>query len=242
MVTVKECIFSNYILESTAIIVNLGNNLTVDQSISSRIILHPMINWHLILVEQQYITEYGNLNIINSNFSNNEITCTNNFNGGAIYISGSIITISSCRFNGNVASGNGGAIFVLREPFIMNITNSSFINNTVISSSGLGGAIFGCGVNITNSIFIDNSAGSTNGYGGAIYICDGKANVSGSYFSNNRAGDSGGAITINETMNILVSNTTFTKLIIQQVLEVVGQSTLVEVKAIMVNYLLTFHC
>ena len=155
----------------------------------------------------------GNLNILNSNFNNNERAIHITLLSNSVYFP-STISISNCHFNGNVASDFGGAILTSQTPIQnqISITNSSFINNKVISSSGLGGAIFASIVNIiiTNSIFINNSAGSTNGYGGAVFINEGNANVSGSYFSNNRAGGSGGAITINDTTNVLVSNTTFT--------------------------------
>ena len=206
LVTVKECIFSDNNLESIAIIRNYGNNLTVDQSIFKN-------NFAIGSSASYdgggaiYHSGAAHLNILNSNFSNNEIA--NSLNGGAIYTSGARSTIINCHFNGNVAGANGGAIYGRSsEPII--ITNSSFINNTVVSSGGLGGAVYTRIVSITNSIFSDNSAGSTNGSGGAVFVHDGKANVSGSYFSNNIVGGRGGAIATDETNSVLVSNTIFT--------------------------------
>ena len=168
LVTVKECIFSDNILGDTAVIGSTGyqgNSLIIDRSVFKN---------NLVSDGRRVAIWYsgGILNILNSNFSNNEIA--NNLNGGAIYVDvtyfNSTILISNCHFNGNVASGFGGAIFA--SQVLISITNSSSINNKVISSSGFGGAIFASHVNITitNTIFIDNSAGSTSGYGGAVFV------------------------------------------------------------------------
>lgn len=72
----------------------------------------------------------GNLTILKSNFTNNEIT--NNFNGEAIYFSGwRGIKITDCHFSGNRASANGGAVYIGGGGGIT-ITNTIFTNNTMV--------------------------------------------------------------------------------------------------------------
>ena len=210
-VTIKQCVFSDNNLGAGSPLRTRGVNLTVDQSIFK--------NNSVLAAEFSQIdgggaishSYIGYLNILNSNFSNNEIA--SNFNGGAVYISqAGKSSITNCYFSGNIASGDGGAVYNFGG--LVTLTNSTFTNNRVMSTGGHGGAVYARAVNITNSFFINNTAGSTNGNGGAVYvptIVPGNTqNVTSSYFSNNAAGGRGGAIAFDMDSNITVSNTTFT--------------------------------
>ena len=103
-----------------------------------------------------------NCTFINNEAHYNEAT---NFGGrgGAIYLQGSDegncinTTFSNCKFIGNIAGTNGGAIDWHEGAHDGNIINSTFINNTARRN---GGAIFWNGYNgtIKNSRFENNRA------------------------------------------------------------------------------------
>ena len=207
-VVVKQCTFSDNSLGRSAIFHSNGYNLAVDQCVFKN--NFALIGGNTGISDGGGALSHsnGNLNILNSNFSNNQIA--NSFSGGAVFTSGWSALIINCRFSGNRASGNAGAVCGLSSGPII-IINSSFSNNTVLSSSSLGGAIYAMNVSITNSTFSDNGAGSTTSHGGAVYLNGGTANVTNSYFINNTAGGRGGAIAVDLTKNIFVRNTTFTK-------------------------------
>lgn len=97
------------------------------------------------------------------------------YSGGAIFGRGSII---GCRFDKNIASDGGGAIYVCRSTIDTNnktiIANSVFTNNVYTNYYGynLGGGAIGTGENtdtyVFNSSFIKNRAGvEFPTYGGA---------------------------------------------------------------------------
>lgn len=107
------------------------------------------------------------------------------------------MSIINSNFTNNTAGDQGGAIMA-EGPF--NITNSIFINNTVIKSDSRGGAIViggnaGPG-NIINSSFIENKATDTvsNGRGGAVYLWGSNISIIDSNFTNNYVGIIGGGV------------------------------------------------
>lgn len=84
------------------------------------------------------------------------------------------IRMKRCRFIGNVAGSNGGALAMpgvlinVAASNVCNIANSIFAGNTVVDPAGYGGAISSRGVGaFYNCTFVDNRA--TNSSGGAIY-------------------------------------------------------------------------
>ena len=126
--------------------------------------------------------------IENTVFRNNKVK-----NGAGIYASRSTsattgsLEVTNCTFKDNVANvGSGGAIFI-SGPMIVDIKDSTFINNLANASAnnvgGSGGAIYtGTSgtpkITVVNSIFIDNSGTNPN-YGDAgIYLGAGTFDIS----------------------------------------------------------------
>jgi hypothetical protein len=118
----------------------------------------------------------ADLTIENVRFLNNTVT----FNppnggdgGGAVHVSGSILTIRNTEFTGNkVQSGGGGAVHSLYS----NVTISdSIFNSNQSSKPGLGGAFFGQGIydeGLSGSIIIQRTTFIGNegqGQGGAVF-------------------------------------------------------------------------
>ncbi len=128
------------------------------------------------------------------------ITISGNNSVGVMWVeSGANLTLQ----NLTIADGKSVAGSVRNDGGMVNVTNSTFSNN-----SGSGGSIFnasGGTLNVTNSIFSGNN---TNGSCGGI--CNlGTLAVTNSTFSNNSAGTFGGGIfnAIASTLN--VTNSTF---------------------------------
>lgn len=147
------------------------------------------------------------LKVYNSSFINNHAS-----DGGAIYNSEKPLTVSGSKFISNVAENHGGAIY---SGYTTNIVDSVFTGNAADyggaiyqdlkkltvqgskfnnNSATCGGAIengeYGNGkLDIDSSLFTNNTAGET---GGAINNLRGK--LSNSIFESNKAGEMGGAI------------------------------------------------
>lgn len=108
------------------------------------------------------------LNVTNTVFDGNKTENSAENGGGAMYLSGAIVTLDSCTFKNNSSAKNGGAIGVYSA------ANLTFTGTTVFeanSAATSGGAIYtassGNVVTINgNSSFISNEA-KTNG--GAMY-------------------------------------------------------------------------
>ena len=98
---------------------------------------------------------YNDRNIHDCNFTNNSA-----LNGGAIYIANDNQVIINCNFNGNNATGDGGAVYVMSGLQSVNIRNSQFKN----SHANNGGAVYYGGTTgskplvIKDSDFIKNTA------------------------------------------------------------------------------------
>ena len=156
----------------------------------------------------------------NSRFVGNSLTGTGT-GGGAINIrsEGYLKMVYNCTFIDNHAD-DGGAIKTLR---LMNVVNSTFINNT--ATSGTGGAIRAydsnnrdTNLNIVNSTFMGNNASAA---GGAI--ASGRLYIYNSNFANNTAKctsssssssttytNGGGAIFVVADYGLVINNTNFT--------------------------------
>ncbi|WP_409199648.1 hypothetical protein [Methanobrevibacter sp. DSM 116169] len=168
------------------------------------------------------ILNFGSLEIINTNFTNNGATT-----GGAIYNTNSDLDIINCLFENNYATIEGyiagGAILNLGSS-TLNLNDSTFNNNSAFAAGAigntadmsidgtifnnnsaiLGGAIYNAkNLDIKNSEFTNNNA--TNG--GAIQNVD-VLTIESSIFENNSAA-AGGAIINSDTGNLTVSYSAF---------------------------------
>ena len=138
-------------------------------------------------------------------------TCTKN--GGAVYLDGygDYLTLSDSTFNENSAGGNGGATYA---NYIAGSTYSKTeINRCTFTSNSAkeGGAVFTCEIpkTVSKSTFVGNKA--TGGSGGAVYI-NNKCNPEfvSCRFEQNNAYDTGGAIYLDSSSSHLkVSYCTF---------------------------------
>ena len=136
--------------------------------------------------------------VTGSSFTDNGGTETE---GGALSISGADeVTISDSSFSTNTAddsgSASGGALAVF-DSGPTSISDSSFDSNEADGSgTGYGGAIYAADdaglLSVLSSQFSDNEA--AGGYGGAIYASSADFAISGSSFTDNQAGEQGGAI------------------------------------------------
>ncbi|GAB4025493.1 putative Ig domain-containing protein [Spirosoma koreense] len=153
---------------------------------------------------------YGIFNIPNTTtVSFNGFTIADGFaeelDGGAINNQAGIVTVSNCTFRDNEARYCGGAIQNLNE---LTVTNSVFINNTMVGSGSIGGAIGHKGslLQVTNSTFSNNSVGSS---GGAICVYNGSATITNCLFKDNQANIAGGGIIFRADAAAIVTNCTF---------------------------------
>jgi len=117
--------------------------------------------------------------------------------GGALFIYGrSMVNISNCIFTENEAASEGGAIW--NSAGDMNISNSSFIDNSIesLNSSRGGGALYNNSgtINIERSVFYENLA-KPGANGGALSNgADGQINILTSTLAFNQSDEEGGAI------------------------------------------------
>jgi predicted outer membrane repeat protein len=116
-----------------------------------------------------------NMTVTDSTFTENSAYC-----GGAIYNIYGDLTVTDSTFTENSVGfgGMGGAIF---NSATMNVTGSTFTENTTDESFGYGAAIINQGnLNVTDSDFIENESQS-----GVIYNNNGDLTVTGSNFTKN---------------------------------------------------------
>ena len=148
------------------------------------------------------------MNVIVSLTDSTFTNCSAKYNGGAIYDkggnAGGSLTINGCTFANNTVTGfstgewnGGGAIYA---QVICNISNSSFLHNTVSDATTHqypygGGALYlggtSTGSNITNCIFDSNIARF-----GGVSFHGGTSTYSRCIFLNNYATDQGGVILV----------------------------------------------
>ena len=138
--------------------------------------------------------ERGILNVINSEFSNNNASST-----GAIYLNQLSSNIIKSKFLNNNAKEDAGTIYKKEGTLV--ITDSQFNNNFAKN----GGVIYNdVGItNITNSIFNNNRA--TND-GGVIYKKSGTMNIVNSDFNFNTAKNAGVINSLKGLLNVTKSN------------------------------------
>jgi predicted outer membrane repeat protein/parallel beta-helix repeat protein len=138
-------------------------------------------------------------------------------NGGAIYITNTIMALTNCTFTKNTVTSNGGAIYA-ESGSAITIIGTDFGGENIGTGNTadmIGGAIFvsGSSITINNSNFNRNSA--TNSNGGAIYVY-GNSNISilNSTFNNNKSAARGGAISVynssGTSIELSISASTFT--------------------------------
>jgi len=198
-----------------------GNNntgITIDRSITiegkgNNVVIDAKGTNRIFTIENGNTVTLKNLKFINGKSAGD---------GGAIYNSGSTLSISGCTFNNNIAEGhidrvlyyfsngipslnpsygkrigyNGGAIH--NYGGTLSINGCTFINN---QAYGCGGAIYNSEgtLSISGSTFTNNQAENklenddSVGSGGAIYSSGGVPTISGCTFTNNRAKNDGGA-------------------------------------------------
>ena len=137
---------------------------------------------------------------IEADFSNNTAT---NGSGGAIYSNVLIKNITG-DFEGNTASGYGGAVHIETNGSVIDSISGNYTNNTATNYSGGALSLYGTGVTSVSGSFEGNSAVS----GGAIYINrNGKTlpaveSIEADFTNNTATNGSGGAI----NTNIQISN------------------------------------
>lgn len=129
----------------------------------------------------------GMLNIEN----NSQLLYNSGLNGGAVYASGSAVTVKNSELSENEASKHGGAIYTDKT---VAIVNAELWWNTAGES---GGAVWAAG-NVTvssslpiSAIFAENNAQE---HGGAVYTGRNITIGADSDFRENRAGGNGGAV------------------------------------------------
>jgi hypothetical protein len=191
----------------------------------------------------------GNLTVEGSTFRNNDSTTggsngrTQGF-GGAIYTDGANasgtgygpgpiggkIRINNSRFEGNLAAGQGGALFLFAyNPDRISFENSTLINNRVKKNGsgqalggglrvGIGRTATGTNFTLSNTTFVNNLA---EGQGGGLWIGQSTdSRISNVQFLGNRADGPdgstpsgrngyGGAVVLETTSPIVIDNSTF---------------------------------
>jgi predicted outer membrane repeat protein len=125
------------------------------------------------------------------------------FNGAAIWASGDV-QVTNTTFDGNLADGSGGAIYV--ESGDLEIVNSTFHNNGATTHGGAIAMLGDAFLTIVGSQFVQNYTTNREpvpsvdgpqdaGCGGAIRLdVNGDSEISNTLFDGNYAGYTGGAI------------------------------------------------
>ena len=120
----------------------------------------------------------------------------------------------------NIAGGgNGGAVFIVAPPgpvSSVNVTASSFVNNTATDFDGDGGgALFVAESTLVTLLTSNFTSNASFKDGGGVFIDDnfGNVDVTGCTFQNNTADDEGGALKIvavdPATTNVTVTDSNF---------------------------------
>lgn len=159
----------------------------------------------------------GDISISSSYFNDNVLNgISPDASGGAIGVINTSLTVLNSTFTQNVSTPTGfggGAIFFHTpfdngSPYFLKVDHSKFVNNVASAFGGGGINIFGVipnsgtGANISNSEFTEN----TGGVGGAIYISSIPTQISGSFFSENKAELEGGAIFVSNFGNAVFNS------------------------------------
>jgi CSLREA domain-containing protein len=126
--------------------------------------------------------------------------------GGAIYgNTGAVLHLRDSRFEGNLASHSGGALYLSSAS--LNMINCDLYDN---GATDQGGAMYSSGgaATISESVFDNNGIMDAPGSGGAIFsYSSNQLIIDNSTFHDNQADTSGGAIASNSALTI--TNTSF---------------------------------
>ena len=156
---------------------------------------------------------YTDINIIDSNFTNNKATANDIYGGSAIGLNRAYgVKFSRCIFDSNVATSNGAVMFDNYKDILF--TECNFTNN---NASKNGGAIYYMGtLNNGNSTYIKCNFENNNASesGGAIYSKGNDITIIENNFTNNYAYSYGGAFinfaeSYNQTKNVKIVNSSF---------------------------------
>lgn len=144
----------------------------------------------------------GSMNTVTGNtFQGNFIIANNGNQAGGVYVAGNNNTFTNNLFSGNTANFAGGAMLPLG--FGNTFTRNTFSGNWISNGSGQGGAVYlGNGNTLTYNVFTSNSTGR----GGAIYPIGTTATVNHNNFASNSATNgpnvfSAGSVTLDFTNN-----------------------------------------
>ena len=208
-VLIRQCIVSNF-RSPTGAIYGYNSNFIIEQA-AFRNNFYPYYgccsNSGAI-----YIGGGGNLNILNSNFSDNSAS---HGAGGAIYFDGNNITITNSNFVNNTAiAGGGGAIHSVRRYTNITLVNNIFFNNTAAYCGALEiTEFYHDNINITGNTFTYNRAirqisGKLNNGGGVICIRNASVLFLDNNFSNNSAAGDAGVIQADES-DVIIERSIF---------------------------------
>lgn len=194
--------------------ISINNSKFINSSACSGGVIYSYHN-STIIITNSYFASNTAITDGNSYLYNDNETRLAPGHGGVIYNFGTLYSINS-TYENNLANNGGviaNSIYIWRDfnDSYLYIMNSTFkFNNatTDVYSGGYGGAICGKAfyLLVFNSIFFKNEAQST---GGAINISANKGAIDKSNFTNNTAGNYGGALAINGNITItrsIISN------------------------------------
>ena len=148
-----------------------------------------------------YVNTGANLTLKNLTLENGAASY-----GAAIYINSlGTVTVTDSVLSGNVATNNGGAIYVVNGT--LNLSNTTLYNN---NAGNAGAAIYSDAGTLTLSdcAFTSNDTTNSTDFGGALYNRSGGLSVTGCTFSGNFS-PTGGAI-YNDGGNLKLINSTLT--------------------------------
>lgn len=171
------------------------------------------VSYHIVTVGDATVFDdiqvfIDGFSIVNGNANgSNSINGIDRNGGGGIFVYSNTLTVRNCIFRGNSAGFRGGAVYSTGNT---NIYNSQFIQNSVSSNNGSGGAVYNnrANLNIANSLFISNATTGINSSGGAIGISPSAQNVNivNSTFEGNRRPIGANAIFIGRSGATTIAN------------------------------------
>ncbi|MEE4637659.1 MAG: choice-of-anchor Q domain-containing protein, partial [Wenzhouxiangella sp.] len=161
-----------------------------------------------------YAVNAAQLSLSNVQMARNQALAAS---GGAIFVSGTALSVVDSVLGQNAASGRGGAIHAVGSQ--ASITGSVLVQNSTSGDSSFGGALFmdGAGLIMSGTELSNNATSGANSHGGALYLRNATLTVSGGIFDSNGvsgAGANGGAIsTVGAEVNLsggcqLIGNST----------------------------------
>lgn len=136
-----------------------------------------------------------------STFEYNELVSEAEGQGGAVYAQEGDLNVDSCTFLSNRSFKQGGGLWFLSYTGKLDVTNSTFEGNSVVSTKlGMGGALALTAVssNITNTTIANNYAWF---HGAGIQAADGKkVQIKNCILSNNRSERDWAVYNVNTTL------------------------------------------